>query len=43
LFHVIAEIESVDVSIILGLYSMEHIKVVFRDPTSNLIFVCSIV
>jgi hypothetical protein len=42
-FHVIGEIEMADISIILGFYSMEHIKVVIRDPTSNLTFVGCIV
>jgi hypothetical protein len=42
-FHVIGEIQTADISIILGFYSMEHTKLVFRDPTSNPNVLCSIV
>jgi hypothetical protein len=40
--HVNGEIEMADILIILGLFSMEHTKVVIRDPTSDLTFVCAI-
>jgi hypothetical protein len=42
-FHVTGEMETADISIILVFYSREHTKVVLRDPTSSLTFLCSLV
>jgi hypothetical protein len=42
-FHGLKEIGTADTATIFDFHSMEHRKVVFHDPASNLTFECSIV